>query len=309
MKRFALCLAFVVLSGLCYAQSPIEGFAYIRGGTFTMGSPTSGWEISLLSDERKEVQHTVMLLDSFYMAKYEVTQKEWVELMGSNPSRFRGANLPVENVSWYDAVEYCNRKSQREGLNPAYTIDRDQSDPSNGNGYDEVRWLVTWDQNANGYRLPTEAEWEYACRGGVSTLFSMGNTITTTQANYNGEYAYIDNVKGIYRERTWDVGSGAANPFGLFDMHGNVWEWCWDWYETSYTTGMSLTVDPTGTGDPPFRLSRVNPTGAGSGAYRVLRGGSWYSIAQDLRSAARYRSAPSYRNSDFGFRLVRSGVL
>jgi len=206
------------------------------------------------------------------MGKYPVTQKEYQEVMGTNPSNFKGDNLPVEQVSWYDAVNYCNRLSQKEGLTPAYTI--------NGEN-------VTWNYNASGYRLPTEAEWEYACRAGTTTPFSTGNNITTSQANYDGNYPYNNNAKGTYREKTTAVGSFSPNPWGLYDMHGNVWEWCWDWYG-----------DYPNNAQPDYR-------GASSGSYRVIRGGGWDSDAQLLRSASRSYGTPSSRDGDVGFRLVR----
>jgi len=240
----------------------------INGGTFLMGSPTS--EVGRYDDE---AQHHVTV-SSFYMGKYEVTQKEFQEVMGTNPSGIKGDNLPVENVSWYDAVKYCNRLSQKEDLTPAYTI--------NGEN-------VTWNQNANGYRLPTEAEWEYACRAGTTTPFSTGNNITTSQANYDGTYPYNNNAKGTYLGKTTTVGSFSPNPWGLYDMHGNVSEWCWDWLG-GYSTG-----------------TQTDPKGASSGSVRVIRGGSWDASAQDLRSAFRFIYNPSERSSSFGFRIARNG--
>jgi formylglycine-generating enzyme required for sulfatase activity len=204
--------------------------------------------------------------------------------MGNNPSSFKGDNLPVEYVSWYDAVEYCNKRSEFEGLTPAYTR--------------EIKFFgmtnVTWNRNAQadprsaGYRLPTEAEWEYACRAGTTTPFSTGNNITTSQANYNGTYPYNGNAKGTYRGKTTLVGSFAPNAWGLYDLHGNVWEWCWDWYG-DYARG-----------------AQTNPLGAGSGSVRVFRGGSWNSDARYLRSAGRVSLTPASRDCDVGFRLARS---
>jgi formylglycine-generating enzyme required for sulfatase activity len=256
----------------------------VEGGTFTMGSPAN--EPERYSNETQR-QVTV---NSFYMGKYEVTQKEYQELMRTNPSSFKGDNLPVENVSWYDAVEYCNARSRNEGLTPAYTIDKSRSDSNNTSESDTVRWVVTWNRNANGYRLPTEAEWEYACRAGTRTPFSTGNNITTSLANYDGNYPYNNNAKGTYRERTTTVGSFAPNLWGLYDMHGNVYEWCWDWYG-SYPSG-----------------AQTDPAGASSGSGRVNRGGSWGNTAQDVRSANRDSLTPSGRVDNLGFRLLRPQV-
>ncbi|MDR0878118.1 MAG: SUMF1/EgtB/PvdO family nonheme iron enzyme [Treponema sp.] len=237
-------------------RASLDGFVRIQGGTFTMGSPAS--EKDLDSDE---IQHQVTV-SSFYMGKYEVTQKEWTAVMGTNPSNFKGDNLPVETVSWLDAVNYCNKRSQYEGLSPAYTI--------NGEN-------VIWNWGANGYRLPTEAEWEYACRAGSTGPFSTGNNITTGQANYNG----------TYRKKTTAVGSFSPNAWGLYDMHGNVWEWCWDWYG-AYSAG-----------------SQADPAGASSGSDRVLRGGSWGDDAQSMRSSYRNYGYPGGRGNFSGFRIVR----
>ena len=280
-------------------------FVYIEGGTFMMGSPDS--EVSRGSGE---VQHRVTI-SPFYISNYQVTQKEYKKVMRTNPSEFKGDNLPVENVTWYDAIEYCNKRSIKEGLTPAYTIDKSRKDPNNENVYDDKKWTVTWNKKANGYRLPTEAEWEYACRAGTTTPFNTGNNITTDQANYKGTYPYNNNGKGfdsyrgdidvfgnpynhnptgICREKTTPVGSFAPNPWGLYDMHGNVWEWCWDW-RGAYSTE-----------------SQTDPVGAVAGAYRVIRGGAWGTRGHNLRSANRSHVNTFYRNSDGGFRLVRSSI-
>jgi formylglycine-generating enzyme required for sulfatase activity len=250
-----------------------DGFVRIQGGTFMMGSPASE-----ASRNSNEVQHQVTV-SSFFMGKYEVTQREYQAVMGTNPSFFKGDNLPVEKVSWFEAVEYCNARSRKEGLTPAYTI--------SGSGDSRT---VTWNRNVNGYRLPTEAEWEYACRAGTTTPFSTGSNITTNQANYDGNNPYNGNAKGTYREKTTAVDSFAANVWGLYDMHGNVWEWCWDWYG-SYSSG-----------------AQTDPVGASSGTYRVLRGGSWYFNGRNLRSAFRDFDTPSARGSDLGFRLARPSL-
>lgn len=146
-----------------------DQFVLISGGSFQMGSPESeAWRSA------DETQHHVTVSD-FYMSRYELTQKEYEEIMGNNPSSFTGSNLPVESVSWLDAVTYCNARSEKEGLTPAYKI----------NGQE-----VTWDRSANGYRLPTEAEWEYACRAGTTTPFYMENSPSAEEANYYGHYPY-----------------------------------------------------------------------------------------------------------------------
>ena len=263
MRAVLKILAFLLALNLVliFAGDAVKGqnasiptnFVQIKGGTFIMGSPDS--EVGRYANE---VQHKVTV-SSFYMSKYQVTQKEYKEVMGTNPSKFIGYNLPVEQVTWYNAIEYCNKLSIKEELTPAYTI--------NGNN-------VTWNKNANGYRLPTEAEWEYACRAGTTTPFNTGNNITTAQANYNGK-------------KTTPVGAFAPNSWGLYDMHGNVWEWCWDLY------GFYSKSDQT------------NPDGEVSGAYRVMRGGSWYGGGKDLRSAYRGVFVPSNQYSYIGFRLVR----
>jgi len=261
MKRAIFAVIVLAFAAACTAPSDM---ALIQGGTFTMGSPAN--EVDRDDDE---VQHSVTV-SSFYMGKYEVTQKEYKEVMGTNPSSFNENNLPVEGVSWFNAVEFCNRLSQREGLTPAYTVKGTN---------------VTWDRSANGYRLPTEAEWEYACRAGKETPFSTGDNITTKQANYDG-FPYNNNAKGTFRNKTVEVRSFSQNAWGLYNMHGNVWEWCWDLYG-DYAS-----------------LAQINPAGASSGSDRIIRGGSWLVHAQFLRSANRYNISPSLVTNAIGFRLV-----
>jgi formylglycine-generating enzyme required for sulfatase activity/TolB-like protein len=261
-----------------------ESFVKIDGGTFNMGSPPNE-----PGRNENEIQHRVTV-NGFYLGKKEVTQGEYQEVMGINPSAFKDPALPVEQVSWYDAVEYCNKRSELEGLNPAYTIYKSRPDPDNTNSADTVAWLVLWNRNANGYRLPTEAEWEYACRAGTTTSFNTGTAISTGAANYNGNPSLDDNPTAHYPAKTVPPGKFAANKWGLFDMHGNVWEWCWDRYG-DYDTE-----------------ARDNPSGAASGMYRVIRGGGWYGFPQNLRSAARQGFTPSVRGSYLGFRVARSGL-
>jgi formylglycine-generating enzyme required for sulfatase activity len=221
--------------------------AWIPPGSFVMGSPPD--EQHRRDDE---TQHKVMLTKGFYLGVYQVTQEQWQALMGHNPSEFKGdKNLPVEQVSWERCQGFLKRLSKKE---------------------DEE------------YRLPTEAEWEYACRAGTTTPFYFGETISTEQANYDGNCVYGKGKKGVYRKKTTPVGSFPPNAWGLYDMHGNVLEWCLDWYG-KYPTGE--VVDPQG---PP------------SGENHVLRGGSF--LIGPYRCAER-RSNESF-NWDVGFRVART---
>ena len=286
MKKYLLigvllCTAFFIqqlsnISAQSQATVP-DGFVQINGGTFTMGSPNNEPQRDSFETQRQ------VTVSGFFMGRHQVTQREYEEIMGTNPSHFRGPNLPVEQVSWFDAIEYCNRRSQHEDLTPAYTI--------SGSGNNRT---VTWNRNANGYRLPTEAEWEYACRAGTTTTFYTGNNITTTQANYNGNFPYNNNARGEYRERTTAVGSFPANAWGLFEMHGNVYEWCWDWFDVYPSRAQTDPVGPAS-----------STVGSASSYQRVMRGGSWSGSGVFLRSACRSQNPPSHRNTGIGFRLVR----
>ena len=243
------------------------------GAWFTMGDNEG-------NENEKPVRQVI--ITCIYMGKYPVTQAEYQEVMGTNPSSNSGVgkdNFPVETASWYDAVEFCNKLSEKDNLEPAYNIDKDNPDPNNDNDYDAIKWTVTMIPGANGYRLPTEAEWEYACRAGTTTRYSTGNTITGEQANYNSA-------------GTTAAGGFNSNPLGLCDMHGNVWEWCWDWYvENQY-------------GNTPNRVG--NPPGPAAGVNRVRRGGSWKSAdAGELRSAYRESAGPDTAADDLGFRVLR----
>jgi formylglycine-generating enzyme required for sulfatase activity len=279
---FIFSLFFFLLSGV-YAQQDAapDGFVRIQGGTFTMGSPAdeSGYGPA---EARRPVT-----MSGFYIGKYEVTQKEYQDVMETNSSYLKEDNLPVVSVSWYDAVEYCNKRSQKEGLTPAYIINKNQSDPNNTSSEDTVKWTVKWRKSANGYRLPTAAEWEYACRAGTMTPFYTGDNITTDQANYDGNQPYNNNAKGEFRQKIMPVGSFAPNAWGLYDMHGNVYEWCWDWYRIRADGALSDSV------------------GADSGSNRVMRGGSWRSSAWSARSACNHGIPPNHRGTHIGFRLVR----
>ncbi|MGB8698842.1 MAG: formylglycine-generating enzyme family protein [Thermosynechococcaceae cyanobacterium] len=252
----------------------------IPPGSFMMGAPES--ELESGDDERP--QHNVNI-SPFFMGKYPVTQAQWKAIaekpqinreIALDPSHFKNetGDLPVECVSWLDAVEFCDRLSR-------YTH--------------------------RPYRLPSEAEWEYACRAGTTTPFHFGETITTELANYRGtdnpEYdwsgSYGAGPKGIYREKTTPVGSfGVANDFGLYDMHGNVWEWCEDHWHDTYTSA------PTD-----GRAWIDNADKSDENARRLLRGGSWYNIPRTCRSARRVNFIAGVEvNFNFGFRVVCSAA-
>ena len=271
----------------------------IEGGTFTMGSPAGE---ANRDDLREGPQHEVNLT-GFKMGKYLVTQAQYRKVMGINPSFFKGDDLPVEQVSWYDAVEFCNMLSVMEGLTQAYNINKNTVDVDNTQDNPaDPKWLVTPISGSEGYRLPTEAQWEYACRAGTTTPFSTGETINTDQANYNGTPYIQGEAPGLSRGKTTEVGSFPPNPWGLYDMHGNVYEWCWD--RLNDGTGNPLAIynenyyetAPNG---------ETDPQGLVTGDRRVERGGSWNHPAYRTRSAWRERARPQRQDyNDLGFRVV-----
>ena len=276
---FLLILALLAFNNN-YAFASESDFVMIPGGTFQMGSPTSeNWR------GNDETQHEVTIGD-FYLSKYELTQGEYKALTGGNPSSFKGDNLPVENISWLDAINYCNLLSEREGLAKVYEIKDNE---------------IIWHKEVDGYRLPTEAEWEYACRAGTVTPFNNEKSISASEANYYGHYPYeieenyftqakLTTKPGIYRAETVKIGSFAPNKFGLYDMHGNVAEWCWDVYG-EYDLNNNL-----------------NPTGPASGTRRVYRGGAWNDFAKNMRSAYRAAMPQDGKSYNLGMRLARGPI-
>jgi len=243
-----------------------NGMVRIPEGTFQMGNTGTYGGL------HEKSERSVTISRDFLMSMYEITQKQYEEVMGTNPSNFKGENLPVENVTWYEAVEYCNKLSEKEGLDKCYS--------GSGN-------TIVCDWDANGYRLPTEAEWEYAAKAGTTTDFYSGDVTNQYCTPIDRNLDTIGWYCGNSNDKTQEVGQKAPNDFGLYDMTGNVWEWCWDWYG-SYTN-----------------TPETDPRGPVSGSYRVRRGGSWFDDASFCRSAFRNVNYPTDRIIAVGFRVVR----
>jgi formylglycine-generating enzyme len=209
-----------------------------------------------------EIPHEVSFAHGFWLADTACTQEIWKAVTGENPSHFQNEEdsiqeLPVETVSFDDVQAFLTQLNERIGKEATFS-------------------------------LPTEAQWEYACRAGTNTPFSFGKSISTDQANFNGDYPYADSAKGEFRKRTVAVKSLPCNAWGLYQMHGNVWEWCSDWYAEYSQDDFS------------------DPQGPDSGSYRVIRGGSWINIACNVRSASRWSFDPGYHDANLGFRLLSS---
>ncbi len=225
---------------------------FIPAGEFEMGSPASE-----LKRDKDEGQHRVKLTKPFYIGKFEVTQLQYRVIMNENNSKFGGDKLPIENVNWYEAGRFLKKLSDKTGMK---------------------------------FRLPTEAEWEYACRAGTTSAFNTGTTLDSDFANYDARKAYADGLIGAYLDRTVEVGSYPPDAFGLCDMHGNVWEWCNDIYDKDYYKITSLN-DPKGPQEE-------------AGKDRVIRGGAWNEKAYKCRSADRNHRGPKANQPIIGFRVV-----
>ena len=255
-----------------------DDLIFIKGGSFKMGSPENE-----VQREKDETLHEVTV-NNFYVSAYEITQDEYETVMGINPSNFKGQKLPVENVTWYEAIEYCNKLSEKNNLTPVYKIDGKK---------------VTWDRSANGYRLLTEAEWEYVARAGTTTPFNTETSISAEESNFYGHYPYgieenyfsqgkLETKPGEYRQTTVEVNSFKPNKWGLYNIHGNVREWVYDYY-TEYD------------------LKKTdNPAGPATGTLKVTRGGGWNDYAKHMRSAFRSTLAPDKKMNNTGFRIARN---
>jgi formylglycine-generating enzyme len=284
-KRF-IAATFLCIACACPAQVP-DNFVLIKGGTFK--NTTSNY------------YGKAVAISGFYIDKYDVTQREWIQVMGTNPSHFQGDDLPVEMVSWYDSIEYCNKRSIQEGLQPYYNIDKSKKDSHNlpdpkFGDLDDIKWTVTINPGANGYRLPTEAEWEYAAGGG-----QLSRSYTYSGSNNVDEVAwYWQNSGDTYlsgnwlwqtvqqnHDRTHPVGGKKPNELGLFDMSGNVREWCWDWYGG-------------------LKGGSTDPQGRQDGFRRVWKGGGW--MGGDFAAATAFRGslAANGTGPDQGFRVCRN---
>jgi len=271
MKRYikAIFLMFAVLVVLQGSGGDLPKEVKTKSGVDMILVPSGSFTMGDKQGDVDEQPHKVYV-DSFYVDKYLVTQEEYEKVMGENPSRWKERKNPVEQVRWSDAVKYCNARSRLEGFQPCYNLE-------------------TWECNfdADGYRLPTEAEWEYACRAGTETSYSFGD-----DARKLKNYAWFkDNSGG----RPRPVGQKLPNPWGIYDVYGNVWEWCNDFYKVDYYQ----------------ESPEKNPKGPATGDTKVLRGGCWNATADKCRSSYRYNENPGYTDVCFGydiygFRCARS---
>jgi len=263
----------MIVVSSCLIEGP-EKFILVKGGTFI--------------NTKSNLYEKNATISDFYIGKYEVTQKEWIEIMGNNPSKFKGDNLPVEMVSWYDCVEYCNKRSIKESLQTYYNIDKNKKDPNNKSEFDSIKWTVTINAGAGGYRLPTEAEWEYAAGGGqMSKSYAYSGSDDIDKVAWFWKNSGDKTLTGYWlwsviennHCKTKPVGLKKPNELGLYDMSGNVREWCEEWYQD-------------------FEIN--------IGFVRAQRGGGWLGSARVCTSSFRSKFEASGIGPDQGFRLCRS---
>jgi Uncharacterized conserved protein len=291
MRRLSVCAAIVVLAAIVSAcsqassantspksdtdQAKAGQLVLVKGGTF--------------KSTKSNFYGNSITLPDFYIGQYEVTQREWIEVMGTNPSQFKGNDRPVEMVSWYDAVEYCNKRSMKEGLTPYYTVDKSKQDPDNKSEYDTVKWIVTINADANGYRLPTEAEWEYAASGGqLSHSYTYSGSNAPDEVSWNWRNAGKKYLSGDWNwpiiesnlNTTKNIGGKKPNELGLYDMSGNIREWSWNWYGDGLDNS--------------------------SGALRVVKGGGWLGDVVSNEVSYRGKFEASGFGPDQGFRVCRN---
>ncbi len=243
-----------------------DGFIFVEGGQFQMGDRYNEgvWDELPVHD---------VTVNSFYISKYELTQDEYEPVMEENPSHYLGENRPVESLTWYEAIEYCNKLSEMEGLEVCYTFNSDST--------------ISCDFTKNGYRLPTEAEWEYAARGGVHHTDNF-RYVGCNEESELGNYAWFGN----WMDSTHDVGEKLPNQLGIYDINGNVWEWCWDFYDPDYYPSSPEN----------------NPSGPSTGNTMSIRGGGIQDLAFGCRVACRNSMPPKERFDTLGVRIVRSAV-
>ncbi len=281
-------LLMVCATSAAYSQPVNIEMVYVEGGTFLMGCDDSRDNLNGGCAYGEKPAHKVSLR-SFYLGKYEITQGEWIAVMGSNPSSFSGCGniCPVERVSWYDVLVFCNKLSLQNNRTPVYKINRN-TDPQLWGPVPTQSPNTTWDGvqmdlAVNGYRLPTEAEWEYTARGGQSSLdYPYPGSNNADEVGWNGENP---NTIG----KTHPQGQLKPNELGIYDMSGNVWEWCWDWFEYNF-----------------YQPEQCNPTNKQGGDVRVLRGGGWGDPWGGCRSAVRDDRTPNDRYRFLGLRLASS---